>query len=296
MDTRRTTTLRRHRPIGELMATTLKILGAIGALYLIIVVLAWAFQARLAFPAPKGRLPNPGTLGFPNGERIVVTTADSVQLRGWYLPPDPAPDFGTQAPGMLWFYGNMESVETSAPLIHMLRPPGVGLLILDYRGYGESDGTPTEEGVYRDGEAAWDALVSRPEIDPTRVAVFGRSIGSAIALYVAVNRPARAIILDSPFTSGRAMAAQHYWWLPLGLVRMSLDNLGRAGKLDQPLLVFHGTTDRIVPIEMGRAVAKAGRAEQIVEIPGAGHNDTFTVGGEQYRTTLARFLDEHLRP
>lgn len=278
------------------MTTLLKVLAAVAAAYLVISLLAWKFQSRIVFPGPRALLPSPATLGFPHGEQITITTADSVNLFGWYLPPDPPPPAGSKAPGLLWFYGNMETIADIAPIIRAFRPDGVGMLVVDYRGYGQSEGTPTEAGVYQDGEAAWEALTSRPEIDATRIAVYGRSIGSAIALHVAVARPVRAVVLDSPFTTGRAMAQQHYWWLPTALLRMSLDNIGRAGKLSQPLLVFHGQEDRIVPIEMGRAIAQAGRAEDFVAIAGAGHNDMFTVGGERYRARFVDFLNAHLTP
>ena len=278
----------------RMMAIALKVIGMLAAAYLVVVAVAWAMQTRMVFPAPRGPLPSPASRGFPDGERIAVTTSDGVRLFGWYLPPNPAPLPGATAPGLIWFYGNMETVEGIAPMILALRPDGVAVLILDYRGYGQSDGKPSEAGVYRDGEAAWEALTSRPEIDAGRVAVYGRSVGSTIAIHVAVHRPVRAVILDSPFSTGRAMAAYHYWWLPTSLMRMSLDNIGQARKLTQPLMVFHGGEDRIVPIQMGRAVAQAGRAEDLVVIPGAGHNDTFTIGGELYREKFNEFLAAHL--
>ena len=262
--------------------------------YLLIALLAWRFQDRMAFPGPKAPLPTPQSLGIADGERVSITTTDSVTLRGWYLPPNPLPSDATRAPGLLWFYGNMETVEGIAPILRAYRPPGVGVLALDYRGYGSSDGTPSEAGVYLDAEAGWQFLATRAEIDSARIAVYGRSIGSAVALYLATERPVRSVVLDSPFSSGRAMAEEHYPFLPQFLNRLSLDNLKRAGELTVPLLVFHGTDDRIAPIEMGRAVAQTGRAETLVEIEGAGHNDTYLLGGEMYRERLHEFLTRHL--
>jgi len=175
-------------------------------------------------------------------------------LRGWYLPPRPAPP--TTAPGLVWFPGNAETVASLAPLIRELRPPGVGMLILDYRGYGESSGKPTEAGLYRDAEAAWGWLAAQPEIDRSRIAVYGRSLGAVAALHVAVTRQVRAVVLHAPFTSARDMARRHYWYLPRSLLRLELDNLDRARRLRAPLLVIHGTADGIVPFEMGRAIAR----------------------------------------
>ena len=263
--------------------------------YVLLAVLAWKLQDRLAFPAPRSPLPLPSTLGIADGRIVSVLTTDSVQLRGWYLPPSPPPDDSTQAPAVIWFYGNMETVEGIAPYLLRFRPPGMGLLVLDYRGYGTSDGNATERGVYLDAEAAWDYLTSLPEIDATRIGVYGRSIGSAVALHLATERPVRALVLDSPLSNAREMGRRHYRFMPTFLARLELDNLGRAERLSIPLLVFHGTEDWITPIDMGRRVAELGRAEEFVEIPGAGHNDTHFVGGDAYVTRFHEFLEMHLR-
>jgi fermentation-respiration switch protein FrsA (DUF1100 family) len=262
--------------------------------YVLLAVLAWKLQDRLAFPAPRSPLPLPSTLGIPDGMTVSVVTADSVVLRGWYLPPDPAPENSEKAPAIIWFYGNMETVEGIAPFLIRFRPPGMGLLVLDYRGYGTSEGRPTEEGVYLDAEAAWDYLTNRPEIDPTRIGVFGRSIGSAVALHLATERPVRALVLDSPLSSAREMARLHYKFLPTFMTRLKLDNLSRAERLTIPLIVFHGTDDWITPIAMGRRIAELGRAEELIEIQGAGHNDTQFIGGDAYVARFQEFLERHL--
>lgn len=277
------------------MASVLRVLALLLVVYIVVTVLAWRYQERLAFPGPRMRLPTPAERRIPDGERVAIRTSDSLTLYGWYLPPRPLPAAGQRAPALIWFYGNMETVSALATLIDAMRPAGMGLLIVDYRGYGESEGSPTEAGVYRDAEAAWQFLMSRTEIDSARIAIYGRSIGAAVALYLATARPARVVVLDSPFSSGRAMAVHHYWFLPRFIVRLGLDNVARAGQLRAPLLIFHGVNDAIVPIAMGRAVAKAGRAEAMVEIPNAGHNDTYGAGAAAYRDTFHRFLEKHLR-
>jgi pimeloyl-ACP methyl ester carboxylesterase len=188
----------------------------------------------------------------------------------------------------------METIGGIAPVLREFRPPGTGMLVLDYRGYGQSGGRPSERGVYRDALAAWDFLSLRPEIDSTRIAVYGRSIGTAVALYLATERPAAALILESAFSSGKAMAKRHYALVPTSLLTLRLNNLERAGQLDIPLLSFHGTDDWIAPIEMGRAVAAAGNAEEFVTFEGAGHNETYQVGGTAYRDRLLAFLAEHI--
>jgi hypothetical protein len=270
-----------------MLAFSLKALGVFATVYLLVVVLAWRYQDRIAMPSPRMRLPTPAEAGIPDGRRVTLRTEDGITLYGWYLPP--AGDAPRPAPALLWFYGNMETVAALAPVLREWKPAEMGLLAVDYRGYGESEGTATEAGLYRDGEAAWAFLASLPEVDPSRIAVYGRSLGGPVALHVATVRPARAVVLDSPFSSARAMARQHYWFLPPGLIRLKLDNVSMARRLTVPLLVVHGVDDQIARVEMGRAVAAAGRG-RLLELSHAGHNDTYDLGGPRYRDAMAAFL------
>lgn len=260
--------------------------GALG--YAIVLLLAWRFQDRLAFPAPRAPLPDPADRGLPAGRRITVTTVDGVHLRGWYLPPARRAD--ASAAALLWFGGNAETIADLAPMLRALRPPEVALLALDYRGYGESEGSASEAGIYRDADAAWAFVTAQPEVDPTRIAVFGRSLGTVPALHLATTHPVRAVVLEAPFTNARAMARRHYPFLPPGILRLKLDNLARAHALRVPLLVVHGAADAVVPVAMGRAVAEAGTARELVVIEGAGHNDLFDRGGAAYRDRVREFL------
>ena len=277
--------------MNRVFHTLLRILLGLGIAYTALLFLAWRFQHRMALPGARARLIPPAQAGIA-GEIVDVTTADGVRLRGWYLPP--ASGAGP-APGLLWFYGNVETVTALAPVVRWLRPPDVALLILDYRGYGESAGSPSEQGLYADADAAWTYLSTRPEVDPARIAVYGRSVGSVPALHVATTKPARAVVLESPFSSAVDMARVHYRFLPSFIVRLSMDNLERAARLRAPLLVLHGTEDDIALPWMGRAVAEAGHARELVLIKGAGHNQTYDVGGEEYRAKVQAFLAETLR-
>lgn len=275
---------------GGVLVLGLKVVAGLLVAYAAVLFLAWRFQEKLAFPGHKVRLVAPQSAGLLDGEIVTVETSDRVLLKGWYLPPAVRIDSGDKAGGLLWFYGNLESVSGLAPIVAELRLPEIALVILDYRGYGESGGRPTEEGLYRDAEAAWSFLAGRPEVDPSRIAVYGRSLGSAMALYLAERKKVAAVVLDSPFTSARDMARVHYPFLPPSVVRLSLDNLTRAERITAPLLVFHGTEDRIAPPWMGEAIARAGRARELVWIEGAGHNDTYHAGFNAYRSKLHQFL------
>ncbi|MDH3459344.1 MAG: alpha/beta hydrolase, partial [Gemmatimonadota bacterium] len=257
------------------------------AVYVILAAVLWLSQARMIFFAPRGAVPDPRAFGLA-GERVAVETADGLTLHGWYLPAERAAD--AVAPALIWFYGNAENVALLAPLLGSLRPPGYALLALDYRGYGQNLGHPSEAGLYQDAAAAWVWLEQRPEIDRRRVAVYGRSLGSVPALYLATTTPVAAVILDSPFTSARAMARVHYRLFPAFLVRYAMDNLARAERISAPLFIIHGTHDRIAPIRMGRALARVGRARVLHEVQGAGHNDVYQMIRPPYAQVIRQFL------
>jgi hypothetical protein len=194
---------------------------------------------------------------------------------------------------MLWFYGNGETIAAIWPIIRDFRPPNAGLLVVDYPGYGASSGRTTEAGIYEAGDLAYNALIKHPDVDPRRVYVYGRSLGSAVATHVAASHDVAGLILESPFTSARGMAARHYRIFPRFLVRLGLDNVGRMPHIHCPTLIFHGTADMLVPIKMGRDVAVAasgGGPVEFVMIENAGHNDTYQLGGKAYKDKLATFV------
>jgi hypothetical protein len=267
------------------------ILG-LAAAYVVMLLVLWALQERITFPAPRAALPDPQrVLGV--GERIELMMHDGTQLVGWYLPPteDGQRRLGPSWPALLWFYGNGETISAIWPVIREFRPPGAALLVVDYPGYGASGGRAGEAGIYEAGALAYQSLASRPGVDRARIYVYGRSLGSAVATRIAAEHPAAGLILESPFTSARDMAAHHYRIVPRFLVRLQLDNLATMGRVHCPVLIFHGTADRIVPIDLGRRLAEAvpGPVE-FVMIEGAGHNETYDVGGRAYRDKLAQFV------
>jgi hypothetical protein len=261
--------------------------------YAALLVLLWRYQERLAFPAPRAAVPDPVAVGIPGGELIALTSSDGTPLAGWFLAPR-GPVAGAPvgpAPGLLWFYGNGETIAAIWPVLREFQPPGVALLAVDYPGYGGSGGRAREAALYAAGDAAYEALARRPGVDARRIFVYGRSLGSAVATRTATRHQTAGLILESPFTSAREMSRQHYRLFPRFVLRLGLDNLATIARVRCPVLVFHGTDDLLVPIEMGRRVAAAvpGPVE-FVAIEGAGHNDTYDRGGPAYRDRLAAFV------
>src|SRR6266700_4734371 len=291
----------------------LRILIGLGLAYLVLLLLAWRFQDRLAFPAPRASLPDPREVGVENGEEVELVSADGTTLVGWYLKPEvrggwrrlgevdavrsnllkPPPTSPTSptSPGLLWFYGNGETVAAIWPIVREFQPPGTAVLVLDYPGYGGSGGRATEGALYAAADAAYAALRARPDVDPQRIYVYGRSLGSAVATYTAAHHPVAGLVLESPFTNAAAMAKYHYGLLPRFLLRLSLDNVANVRRVSCPILLFHGDADRLVPTAMGMAVAAAAAGPvEVVLIHGAGHNDTYDIGGRSYRDKMWQFI------
>jgi fermentation-respiration switch protein FrsA (DUF1100 family) len=228
----------------------------------------------------------PGGLGLAH-EEVELRAEDGVRLHGWFLPVK-----GSRLTVLLC-HGNAGNVSHRLDRALLMQSRlRVDTLLFDYRGYGQSEGSPDEEGTYRDARAAYRWLGSRG-VGPERIVLFGESLGSAVALQVAVEAEARALVLESPFTSIPDMARAVYPFLPLWpFVRTRYDNLTKVPRIRAPLLVLHGDRDEIVPFAQGRRVFEAAPApKRFFAIPGASHNDTYVVGGEAYWRVLREFLE-----
>lgn len=259
--------------------------------YLLLLGLTWRFQERLAFPAPRSPLPDPSRIGFKDAQTIGLVMQDGTRLVGWYLPRGGAAA-ARSGPALLWFYGNGETIGAIWPVLRDFKPPGTSLLVVDYPGYGASGGHASEAALYAAADLAYEALRSHPAVDGGRIFVYGRSLGSALATHVAARRAVAGLVLESPFTSAREMTRRHYAFLPPALLRLRLDNLSAMHRVRCPVLVFHGSADRLVPPEMGgRLVATAAGSAELVLIEGADHNDTYDRGGRAYRDRLWHFID-----
>lgn len=237
-------------------------------------------------PTPLAGI-SPQRMGLPH-QNVRFATSDGETLQGWWIP---RPEAG--APVLLFFHGNAGNREDRLHNLAGLWQAGIAVLIFDYRGYGGSTGTPSEAGLLADGLAAYDWLNAKVGSRP--VTLFGRSLGGAVAAAVALQRPARGLILESTFTSAREMAGRV---LPLPgihlIVRAKYDALAAVGALHMPLLVIHGTADEVVPFAMGRRIfeSAASQEKRFREVPGGRHNDTYSVAGEAYYDWLREFLAE----
>jgi hypothetical protein len=224
-------------------------------------------------------------------EDVWFETADGMRLFGWYVEARAASGV------LLWCHGNAGNIIHRLENLVMLHRIGISVFIFDYRGYGRSAGTPSEEGLYADATAAYDYLVRTRGVPPARLVLFGRSLGAAVAADVASRNPAAGLILESPFPSVEAIARAFYFGLPAHwLVDARYDLLERLKKISVPILVVHGDRDSIIPVEMGKQVYEAARPPKALYIvPGADHNDLYLVGGQSYFRRLKQFIEDIVR-
>ncbi|MDE2180722.1 MAG: alpha/beta hydrolase [candidate division NC10 bacterium] len=220
-------------------------------------------------------------------EDIYFTTQDGVTLNGWWIP-------GTGSPlTILWFHGNAGNISHRLENIKLRHDRlGTDIFIFDYREYGRSEGRVSEEGTYHDGDSAIQYLRSRGDVDPTKIVFLGESLGSAVAVEMAIRHGCAALILESPFLSMAEMAKASFPFLPISsLLRTKYDTLSKIGQVKAPLLIAHGESDEIVPFRHGQRLFEVARApKEFYGIKRARHNDLYLIGGQAYLETLNRFL------
>ena len=266
-------------------ALALASLALVGALFRQMSILD---RLLIYFPE-KGLASAPLDVGL-DYEDVFLTAADGTRVHGWHIP-------GESRLTLLWLHGNAGNISRRLDNIFLMRERlGVGVFIIDYRGYGLSEGKPSESGLYMDAEAAFDWLVSERGLDAEReIVIFGRSLGAAVAAETAVRHKVRGVILESGFTSiadmggsGRLSALSR---LTLPLFEARYDSASKMGGLRSPIMILHGDQDRTVPFEMSRRLYDAATEPKTFHpIIGAGHNDTVQAGGEAYIEALRRFI------
>ena len=277
-----------------MMQTALGIALTYGAL----VGLAFAFQDQLLFQPSSRILATPDAAGMVY-ETVRLDTEDGETLHGWWIP---AADVSREtSPGstakqtLLFFHGNAGNISGRLESVQQFHQLGLNVLIVDYRGYGQSTGTPSEQGIYNDAAACWQHLTETRGIAPEDIVIFGRSMGGGPATWLATQHRPGAVILESVFTNVPDVGAHHYSFLPVrALATNQFDNESRVPEIEAPTLHIHSREDRIVPIKLGRRVFEAAaEPKQFLEIQG-GHNDGFLVSADAYLETIDAFLAKHL--
>jgi fermentation-respiration switch protein FrsA (DUF1100 family) len=229
---------------------------------------------------------------FPDGEwrqqtavgatEVWLTTRDGVRLNAWWVPA---------SSGQLvtvFFHGNGGNLTHRTPHMRAIASAGSAVLIIDYRGYGKSAGTPAESGLYADADAAYEWLISQGH-SPKKIIIQGESLGTAVAVELAGRKACAGVVLEAPFNSASQVAAG---LLPLlgPLVIRVYNSKEKVGKIRAPLLFIHGDRDEVIPYKLGRDLFDAApEPKSFWTIPGAGHNNLVDVAGDRYREKLAEF-------
>jgi uncharacterized protein len=243
-------------------------------------------KSFLYFPSRViGQTPEAAGLAFRD---VALNTDDGERLHGWWIAASPPP-----VGHVLLCHGNAGNVGDRVVHAALLVDAGFDVLLFDYRGYGRSSGSPGEQGSYSDARAARAALLAQPGVDGSRVFYLGESLGGAVALSLAMECPPKGLILQSAFTSVRAMARLHYPILPTALVPDAYPSLKLIRQLDAPLLVVHGERDEVVPPAQGSALFEAAPGPKGMQVfPGVGHNDLIPLAGAAYAQTIASWAKQ----
>ena len=259
----------------------------------VVVALLWVFQRGLIY-FPSSQPAPPVEAYFALGQEAALATDDGLELSAWFLPPVGGRSLAT----VIVFNGNAGGRELRAPLAAALTRKGLGVLLLDYRGYAGNPGSPSEDGLLADARAARAYLLSRADVDPARLVYFGESLGAAVAVALAAEHPPAALILRSPFTSLADIAAVHYPFLPAGLMlRDRYESIERIGRVRAPLLVVAGQRDRIVPMEQSRRLfAAASGPKRFHPVADADHNDAALLAGADMVNAMIDFVAQAVEP
>ncbi len=236
--------------------------------------------------------PTPHVEGASLVEEVWLETPDGVRVHGIYAGVEGA------FADLLFFHGNAGDLYDRLDNVSVLVSMGLSVLIMDYRGYGKSEGKPSEGVLYEDGLLAYRYLTEQRGFDPARLVIFGRSLGGAVAIELATQQPAAALIAESSFTSAEDLAKLHYSFLPgmlVGSMTHKFDSISKVPQLRAPVLFIHGESDTIVPARMGRRLYEAAaEPKEWYEVRGADHNDMLMIGGTDYFRRLIDFVKRHV--
>jgi pimeloyl-ACP methyl ester carboxylesterase len=268
------------------MSNVLKLGLAALALYVLIAFVAWLGQRRLMY-FPNAARVSPTAAGLNGINEQVLPTPDGAELIVWRAR---ARD---QRPTLLYFHGNAGSLVNRAQRFAGYRASGFGLLAMSYRSYGGSTGSPSEEANMRDARQVYDVLLG-DGVTPENIVLYGESLGSGVAVALAVEKRVGAVVLDAPYTSIVDVAARRYFWLP---VRPLLADRYESGKriksVTAPVLILHGARDNVIPLEMGRKLhALANEPKRLIIFDDGSHADLDQHGAIE---RVTRWLDETLR-
>jgi uncharacterized protein len=273
------------------MTGVLRLLAVAALCYLVILLVLRLSESRMLYvPGGSRTLLDPPAELDLGVRRVTVTASDGVRLVAWAMPVVEGSGYW-----LLICHGNAGNISEAGRPYHYagLRGLGLSLLAFDYRGYGESEGAPSEDGLYRDADAAYRYLRDTLGVPPERIVVFGHSLGSAVAIELVSRVPAAGLILDGALTSVVDRAQELFPYAPVRWIAASrYASLERVGELALPKLFLHARGDEVIPIAHGRRLFEAAaQPKRFVELRGS-HGDTFDVDSAAYFGAIGRFVTE----
>jgi fermentation-respiration switch protein FrsA (DUF1100 family) len=257
-------------------------------LYIGLLVVLTAFQSRLIYFPQRDIIATPDEIGL-SYEDVYFEAPDGVKLSGWFIPAEDSRGV------ILYCHGNGGNISHHLEFIRIYHRLGLSTFVFDYRGFGRSEGKPTEQGTYLDAEGAWRYLVEDRNIPPTEIIIFGRSLGGPIAARLGRDYKPKALIIESAFTSVRDIAADLYPYLPVRFMsRFDYNTMDYLRGVRSPVLIVHSRDDEIVPFKHGRRLFEAaGEPKEFLEITGS-HNEGFMTSGRFYEEGLNFFVSKHV--
>lgn len=271
----------------KIVRKMISILASVVFGYVVLLLLIYFLQAHLVYHPYKNITLTPADLGY-EFEDLEINTEDGFRLHGWFVPVENA-DLT-----VLYFHGNAGNISGRLETIQLLHQLGLNVLIFDYRGYGRSEGKPTEEGTYRDATAVWNYLANHKNIAADNIVIMGRSLGGSIAAWLAGRQEPAAAILESTFTSAADLGSEIYPWLPVRwLISFEYETQEYIQQIQAPIFMAHSPDDNVVPFNHGKTLFNmAGEPKQFLELQGS-HGSGFLETGVRYRNALRNFLEQH---
>ncbi len=276
--------------------------GLVGAIaYLSVCLLLYFQQSRLIFvpSAVIEKTPEFFNLKYEEVWLPVATKSGRVErIHGWWIPSSREQQTpGAKGKVLLYLHGNGINIGANVAHANRFHQLGFSVLLIDYRGYGLSEGSfPTEASVYEDAAVAWNYLVQQRQISPDRIFIYGHSLGGAVAIDLAVKHPeAAGLIVESSFTSIREMVdlQKIYSFFPIDLIlQHRFESIQKVRSLQMPVIFFHGTLDPLIPSQMSEKLfAAAPEPKQLILIPGARHNNVAEFAGDKYLQAVRQFIE-----
>ena len=255
--------------------------------WLLLALILYAYQHKLIYLPDAELVASPADIGLEY-EDLALQTDDGLNLHAWFVPA------AENSPVLLFFHGNAGNISHRLESIQLFNKMGLSVLIIDYRGYGLSEGTPGEHGSYSDARAAWNYLNNHRNIAANEIIIFGRSLGGGVASWLASEKTPAAVIIESSFTSIIDMASGMYPYMPVRwLCRVNYPSTEHLPRVDAPVLVIHSEEDELIPFHHGQKLYdSAPDPKTFVQIQG-GHNDGFLLSEPRYTSDIRGFLEKH---